>query len=370
MIIISITCFFLTLYFKDTLSFSGNQIGMLYSIQAITGMLAALPAGMGLDRISSRTIAVAGLMIQAVSFVFMGLVQSFLVFAGVFLIWTLSSWVFRMSIDVHVLKTLDKELPAHQIGIFQAFRFAGLAIGMLIAGYAIRFLDFSVSLMAAGGFCFLLTLPAFFLPPTSVGRIWLSDYKKDFSNRAARLFSLWMLLFATHWGAEQTCYGLFLKYDLNLSTIGMAWYIGAEFLAIVLTMLKAPRYMHQESSILRIALFGLLTSGIGHIGMIVPWVWLSVLFRMLHGIGDGCMLLIFYFGIAKLFPTEHLGGNTGIVNLATMIGYVAGAMLYGHFGEVFGYGHPLWISGVTTILLIPPLLSLYSKQKRRVAVEQ
>ena len=370
MIIISITCFFLTLYFKDTLAFSGNQIGMLYSIQAITGMLAALPAGMGLDRISSRTIAVAGLMIQGICFVFMGLVQSFFVYAGVFLVWTLSSWFFRMSIDVHVLKTIDKELPAHQIGVFQAWRFAGLTIGILIAGYAIRFLDFSISLMAAGGFCFLLMLPTFFLPHTSVGRIWLSDYRKDFSNRTAQLFSLWMLLFATHWGAEQTCYSLFLKYDLKLSTIGIAWYISAEFMVIVLTMLKAPKYMNRENGLLQIALLGLLTSGIGHIGMILPWVWLSVLFRMLHGVGDGCMLLIFYFGIAKLFPTEHLGGNTGIVNLATMIGYVAGAMLYGHFGEVFGYGHPLWISGVTTILLIPPLLSLHSKQKRRVAVEQ
>lgn len=365
MIVISITCFFLTLYFKDTLAFSGNQIGMLFSIQAVTGMLAALPAGIGLDRISSRTIAVAGLLIQGICFVFMGLVQSFFVYAGVFLVWSLSSWVFRMSIDVHVLKTIDKEIPAHQIGIFQAWRFMGLTIGILIAGYAIRYLDFSISLMAAGGFCFLLMLPAFFLPPTSVKRIWLSDYKKDFSNRTAQLFSLWMLLFATHWGAEQTCYGLFLKYNLNLSSIGMAWYIGSEFVVILFTMLKAPKHMNQESGLLKIALLGLLTSGIGHIGMVVPFVWLSVLFRMLHGIGDGCMLLIFYFGIAKLFPTEHLGGNTGIVNLATMIGYVAGAMLYGNFGEAFGYGHPLWISGVTTILLIPPLWLLHLRQKRR-----
>lgn len=151
MIVISITCFFLTLYFKDTLAFSGNQIGMLYSIQAVTGMLAALPAGIGLDRISSRTIAVAGLLIQSICFVFMGLVQSFFVYAGVFLVWSLSSWVFRMSIDVHVLKTMDKELPAHQIGVYQAWRFAGLTIGILIAGYAIRFLAFSISRMAAGG---------------------------------------------------------------------------------------------------------------------------------------------------------------------------------------------------------------------------
>jgi len=370
MVIISITCFFLTLYFKDTLAFSGKQIGMLYSIQAVTGMLAALPAGIGLDRISSRTIAVAGLILQGVCFIFLGLVKSFPACAGVFLIWSLSSWLFRMSIDVHVLKTIDKEFQASQIGIFQAWRFAGLTIGILLAGYAIRYLDFSISLMAAGGFCFLLTLPTFFLSPTSVGRIWLSDYKKDFSNRTAQLFSIWMLLFATHWGAEQTCYGLFLKHDLGLSTIGMAWYISAEFIVILVTMLKIPGYMNRKNGLMAIAVIGLLTSGIGHIGMVLPWVWLSALFRMIHGIGDGCMLLIFYFGIARLFPMEHLGGNAGIVNLATMIGYVAGAMLYGHLGETFGYSHPIWISGVTTILLILPLWSLHFQQKRRLSVLQ
>jgi MFS family permease len=123
--------------------------------------------------------------------------------------------------------------------------------------------------------------------------------------------------------------------------------------------------MNRENGLLKIALLCLLTSGIGHIGMIVSWVWLSVLIRMLQGFEDGCMLLIFYFGIAKLFSTEHLGGNTGIVNPATMIGYIAGAKLYGHFGEALGYGHSLWISDVTTILLIPPLWPLHLRQKRR-----
>jgi hypothetical protein len=76
------------------------------------------------------------------------------------------------------------------------------------------------------------------------------------------------------------------------------------------------------------------------------------------------MLLIFYFGIARLFPAEHLGGNAGIVNLADMIGYVSSAMLYGHLGEAVGYAHPIWISGVTTILLIPPLWLPHLQQKR------
>jgi hypothetical protein len=39
----------------------------------------------------------------------------------------------------------------NQIGAFRAWRFAGLTIGILIAGYAIRFLAFSISRMAAGG---------------------------------------------------------------------------------------------------------------------------------------------------------------------------------------------------------------------------
>lgn len=355
MVATSITTFYLTLFFKDDLGFSGSQIGLLYSIQAVTGMLAVFPAGMGNDRFSSRTLIIFSLVIQAVVFILMGVTRAFILMTGLFTIFSLASYSFRLSIDVQFLKSADSKTIGNRIGLFQTFRFLGLAAGAIMAGYYIDGLDFAASLMLVGGVCLLLALPSSKLPPTALARVRLSDYRADFSNKKVILFSIWMLLFATHWGAEQTCYSLFLKEDLHLSIPAMGWYMASEFIAIVLSLLAAGDIIQREKYLRLIAVIGLSASGIGHMGMVTSDIAVSVSFRILHGIGDGCMLLLFYYGIARLFPIGHLGGNAGLVNLVTMVGYVVGSLIYSPLGEHYGYGLPLWISGLTTLLLIPPL---------------
>jgi MFS family permease len=355
---ISITTFYLTLFFKDKLGFSGGQIGLLYSIQAICGMLAVFPAGMGNDRFSSRRLIMVSLAIQAGVFVLMGVVRTYILFAGLFMLWSLASWTFRLSIDVQFLKTAGSQTLGNRIGLYQAFRYLGLTAGAIMAGYYIARLDFAASLMLAGGVCLLLTLPSSRLPPTPLARVRITDYRADFSNKKVILFSIWMLLFATHWGAEQTSYSLFLKENLHLSMPAMGWYMAAEFLAIITSLLAAGDLIQREQNVRRIAVLGLAASGIGHMAMVIPVIAVSVGFRILHGIGDGCMLLIFYYGIARFFPIGHLGGNAGLVNLVTMIGYVVGSLIYGPLGEHFGYALPLGISGLTTLLLIAPILYL------------
>jgi MFS family permease len=354
----SITTFYLTVFFKNQLGFSGSQIGLLYSIQAITGMLAVFPAGMGNDRFSSRTLIILSLVVQAVVFILMGVTRTYILMAGLFMIFSLASYSFRLSIDVQFLKTADSKAIGNRIGLFQAFRFFGLAAGAIMAGYYIDRLDFAASLMLVGGICLMLTLPSSQLTPTALARVRLSDYRTDFSDKKVILFSIWMLLFATHWGAEQTCYGLFLKEDLNLSIPAMGWYMASEFIAIILSLLAAGDIVQQEKYLRRIAVIGLSASGIGHMGMVTADIAVSVSFRILHGIGDGCMLLLFYYGIARLFPIGHLGGNAGLVNLVTMVGYVVGSIIYSPLGEHYGYGLPLWISGLTTLMLIPPIYYL------------
>ncbi len=354
----AVTTFFMAVYFKDGLGFSGNQIGMLFSAQALTGMLAAIPAGIGNDRFSSRNLIIAGLLAQAVCFFLMALIKTFFAVATVFFFCSLSSWVFRLSIDIHFLKTNNNRAIGTRIGFFQAWRYVGLALGTVVTGYFIARLDFAKSLVAVGIACFFLAILSGSVRPTSVARVRWADYKADFSNRKVLLFSAWMLLFATHWGAEQTSYGLFLRQQLHLSFSGMGWYMASEFLAIIFAVLIGGNLIGKRQLGRKIAIFGLAASGLGHIGMIIPLVYVSVLFRILHGVGDGCMILILYYGIFRFFSPEHLGGNAGMINLVTMIGYIIGATVYGPLGEFFGYGHPFWISGLTTIFLIVPLVAI------------
>lgn len=352
----AIMYFFIVVFFKEELRFSAVQIGILFSLQAVTGILASFPAGMGNDRFSSRMLIAGGLLSQAVCFFLMSIITSFLTFAVVFTSWSLFSWIFRLSIDVYFLKTDDKDAIGRRIGFFQAWRFIGMTAGTVFAGYLVSGLDFKMSFRTIGLICLGLSFFAGLMPATSTTLVRLADYRADFVNKRVLLFAAWMLLFATHWGAEQTSYGLFLRKDLDLSFSGMGLYISSEYIVIVLSLIFLGGAIGKKENFRKIAIWGLAASGLGHMGMVIKPVYVSLIFRMIHGFGDGLIILVQYYGISRLFSLEHLGGNTGLISLVLMIGYCIGAMIYSPIGETFGYGHPLWISGLLTILLIAPLL--------------
>lgn len=358
MMVTSITVFFITIFFSKTLHFNGTQIGLLFSVHAMTGMFAALPAGIGNDRITSRTLVIAALAVQSVSFVLMSIVKQFWSFLPVFFLWSLSTWLFRWSLDTQMLKSESEKDIGGRIGFYQAWRFIGLSIGTIASGYSIAKLDFEITLIIVGGVCLLLAIPSAFLKATPVAKVSLAEYKADFSNRKVIFFALWLLLFASHWGAEQTSYSLFLIKHLNLSITQMGWYMSAEYAAIIITVIVAGDLIGKNGNAHKVALFGLFASGIGNIGMIFQPLYVSVLFRILHGLGDGSMTLVMFYGISKLFSIEHIGGNNGMINFATMLGYIIGSLIYGRLGESLGYHYPLWISGVVILLLTIPLIFL------------
>ncbi len=98
---------------------------------------------------------------------------------------------------------------------------------------------------------------------------------------------------------------------------------------------------------------GLATSGIGHIYMTYPVVAWSFMWRLVHGFGDGLILLITYTTIARLFHVDRIGGNAGLISFATTLGVLAGSLIYGPVGASYGYQVPFIISGITSLALIP-----------------
>ncbi|MBF0118343.1 MAG: MFS transporter [Desulfobacterales bacterium] len=352
----AISAFFLTVFFSENLHFSGNQIGILFSINAITGMLAAFPAGIGNDKISSRTLIILSLFFQGLTFILLGIAKSFIWVLLIFITWSLSNWIFRLSMDVQFFKVDASKALGLRIGFYQGWRYAGFTIGAIFSGFLISKLDFKYTLMIIGVICFILIIPSMFLAKTKLAKVKISDYKAYFSNKKFILFAIWLLLFATHWGAEQTCYSLFLRKDLNLSMHGLGLYISSEFIAIIIAIVISGNLISKGFSIRRLAMYGLFTSGIGHIGMTFTPIYTSIAFRMIHGIGDGFIFVIMYYGIATLASLEHLGGNAGLISFSTMIGYVVGSLIYSPIGENFGYYFPFWISGFLTLLLIIPFI--------------
>ncbi|MEW6079663.1 MAG: MFS transporter [Thermodesulfobacteriota bacterium] len=363
---VSITTFFVTVFFKEAMGFSAFQIGLLISIQAMTGILAAFPAGAGNDRFSSHLLITGSLVIQALCFFALATARSFTAVALFYMTWGLFSWVFRLSMDVYFLKTDTRNAIGRRIGFYQSWRFAGMITGTIGTGYIIDRLNFSGAFTIVAGVCVALALVSAFMPATVVARVRLADYRADFSSRRVLFFSFWVLLFASHWGAEQTCYALFLRNDLGLSFRGLGWYFAAEYVAIIIALTLAGQVVGAKAGFRKLAVSGLLLSGLGNIGMVMKPVSVSVLFRAVHGLGDGFMVVVMYYGISRLFSLAHLGGNAGLVHLFSMVGYIIGAMVYSPVGASFGYGHPLWVSGLLTMLLALPVV-IISRDNRRKA---
>ncbi len=53
------------------------------------------------------------------------------------------------------------------------------------------------------------------------------------------------------------------------------------------------------------------------------------MWRLVHGFGDGLILLITYTTIARLFHVDRIGGNAGLISFATTLGVLAGSLIYG-----------------------------------------
>lgn len=351
----AVTTFLLPVYLKEQLGFSGGQIGILFAFQAMAGIMVIFPAGLGNDRVTSRTLVSTSLLFLGVLFILISNVRIYALFLAVYFIWNACFHLFRLSLDVQVLKTDSGQKTGGRIGLYQAWRFGGIGVGTIAAGYLIESIDFAQSYLIAAGICLILIIPARKLLPTPIERTRLSEYRADFKDPKVIFFAAWLLLFATHWGAEYTSYALFLRKDLSLSMIEMGWYMSAEFFAILLTALLIGRRLKGTSWIAPVSIAGMILSGIGHIGMVFKPIAVSFSFRALHGVGDGLIFLVFYIGISKLFQAHRLGGNAGLMNLATMIGMIIGALIMGPVGERFGYAVPLWTTGIVTLILVIPL---------------
>jgi len=95
---------------------------------------------------------------------------------------------------------------------------------------------------------------------------------------------------------------------------------------------------------------GLIVSGTGHVFFALQEdVWLGFIARCFHEIGDGAMIFSIFYGIARIFNIERIGGNASFVTLVQILGVSISSFIFGPLGHAYGYYLPLFITGITTI---------------------
>lgn len=352
----SLTYFFLPLFLKEHLEFSGSKIGALYAGLSITGLFVTFPIGFLNDMFTPRTLIMVSLIITSVSLWGQAVIVSFIPFFLIFLLFGISNNLFRVSLDALLFKLEKAENQITRYGLYNGMRMLGFTAGAVFAGHSLLFLDFPATLSILSILSLVLILFYPFLPAMPGKRWELFNYRQDFFKKEVIVFSLWLFFFTLHWGAESTCISLFLKKNLQLTTTAIGYYMAAEFMTVAITSYFWGRLLDRGVAITSVLYVGLIASGLGHLLMTYPQWHVSLFWRIIHGVGDGAVIVVMYAGIGRLFHVQRVGGNASLIYLVTLVGSCAGALIFGPLGEQVGYGVPLATSGIITLLLLAVLI--------------
>ncbi|MFC1615636.1 MFS transporter [Patescibacteria group bacterium] len=347
---------FMGIYFSQ-INLSGGQIGVIFAVYTVTGILSIIPSSFSNDKFKSKNLIVFSLVLLAIQFVGIGLTHDFILISILIFFGGLGKALYTSSADSLFLKSTKKTNVNKKIATFQSLQYTMIGLGMILIGFTLNLqISFEKIFIVIGFIYLLMTIVAFLnLPDNRVAKFEIIHYKKDIFRPKVVFLLIIMFLFSFHFGAEQTTYGLFLKETLELSSINIGLYMGIAVIFMAFTSVYIGKKLPKWTAAY-VLIFALFTSGLGHILMVLEPAYLSVVFRIIHEIGDASMFFFLYYGISKMFDLERIGGNSGIFKFIIAIGTVIGALIFGPMGEAYGYHLPLIVSG--SIQLFSALLAL------------
>ena len=341
--------FFMPVYFKEALNFSGTQIGALFAAYGVTSLLVVLPSGLGTDAVTPRRLLLVASPLAFAAAMGLSRASSFLLVAASLLLVGVASHLVKVAAESFLYKTHDAARTGRTFGLYQVLRMTGYCLAVIGGGYLVQAFGFETTVAMLGAVVLVVGLATFLLPDVPVRWSGIEKYVADIRRVKVVAFVGLLFFFATHWGAETTSYALFLRENLHLSVVGIGWYMTGEFVTFMAANYAAGRLFDRGANPIGLLRVGLVLAGLGHLGMTWPEVGPSFAGRLLHGVGDGLANLVMYVGIARLFRRERIGGNLGFVTFVTMAGQLTGALVFGPLGERVGYHVPFLISGAVLV---------------------
>jgi len=344
------TLFFIGIHLKN-IGFSGTEIGLIFMIYSITGILSILPSGFSNDFFKSKHIVIIGLLLLAAQYIGMANFKTFPIIAGFFLLGSIGKTLYSNSMDSLFLKSTEKEHTKKKISIFLSLNYIFIGLAMITAGYFLNTdIHFEKIFTIIGIlFVFLALTSQFVLPRNTTNKFEILHYKKDILRKDVLFFLFIMFLFSLHYGSEETSYGLFLQNTLHLNKLESGLYMGTAIMTMAITVILIKKLL-KTVEVKNILLLGTFLSGFGLILMTIPNPAISLIFRIVHETGDATMFFFLYYGLSKLFDLERIGGNSGIVTFVIIIGSSLSNLLFGAIGETFGYNIPFLVGGSMSIL--------------------
>jgi MFS family permease len=343
-----VTGFFIPLYFRE-IGFSGVHTGLFFSVSSLATILLSLPAGVSTDRFRASNVLLLSFGMIAAGYVGFLISRSLWVFCVFSFVGSLGGRFYSTASTAMFFKICDTDSPVNA-GIFQCIHYLAAGCGAILGAWIIFKLSYRHAFAFAAASNGALMLACLLLPRTTTVTLALQEYRSSVLRPRVLIVALVFFLSSAHWGAEMVAYAPFLRYELGLSMLKTGLYTGGALLFVGVGAMAAV-LMHRKGAGLQWIMFaGLSLGGVFQILMCVQNPWLSFAFRAVHEIGDGMVWLGFYYGVARIFRVDRIGGCSAFISLWMGIAAFSSALFYGWLGDVAGYRWPMAVSGVSLLL--------------------
>ena len=178
-LLMSSVYFFLPVYVKNTLHFSGLEIGVLYAAASLNALLMTFPLGVAGDRYPLLYLLRGSILLGAVCLWGLGHLQNYLPYLVAFWGFGLGLHAFRITLDTLLFKTTGTE-SVRALSRYNSWRMAGMMTGTLIGGFLFTRLGFAASLRLLALVPLLLLLPTLKLPKLELHYSPLRRYQPGF----------------------------------------------------------------------------------------------------------------------------------------------------------------------------------------------
>ncbi len=341
--------FLMPLYFLK-IGYNGWQIGAIISLWALAPLLVSFPTGWINDRISIAGVIRGGLIAECLLFVLLAYAQDFYLMAAAFLLLGMANNALDVSFNSLFYKDAKAMDQNRKYGIYVFWISLGPAVGVVGGGLLTRFADFRVLLLVFAAITLLVLLTAGRFDREKFHLVSFGDYRRNLFQAKTLLFIVFVFVLAMHWSVEGTVYSPFLEKAFGLNSLQVSYYIstGLFFLSFASLLVGFLKFNLRVNK--RLLVLAMFASGAGLVLMVNANVYVSLAFRVVHEIGDGALGALLTLFTSRLFEKRTIGGSAGLISAISILGQMAGALIFSPLGYRYGLQYPFLISGGLLVL--------------------
>jgi MFS family permease len=366
---------FLTLYLRQRLGISLVQIGLVFTLNAATSLVAGMMSGVIADRFGRRSVMLTSLLATAAVLLLFGIAASYSHMILLAAVLGLTGPLFQPARDAMVADLTRPDQRTEAYSVIRVSSNLGYAIGPAIGGFLAGvsyLLSFSLAAGASLAFFFVtLVMVRETLSDSSRGSAEQSQpigFGPVFRDTTFMLFCGLMILTTMVYAQVSTNLPVYMKETFGLGERYFGWVMSTNAAMVVALQLgisrTTARWPRLPAMGLGSALYGV---GVGAIAAMTAFPGFIVC-AVIYTLGEMIIAPVGTAFTADLAPAEMRGRYMGLLGLTWGVSYGIGPALGGALYDA-GFAQGLWLAaGALGLAAAGGYLLLQRRIRARAAV--